>query len=194
MEQRIIAFHQDDEQQWVAQLACGHNQHVRHNAPWTNRPWVTTPEGRDSMIDRALNCAKCDTAAPPDRPSTMKDNSTPEAIVQRQLDAYNAKNLEAWLATYADDARQFEHPGTLLAAGHEEIRARAVPRFQETNLHAKLLQRSVMGHIVIDHETVNRTFSEGPGRMELVCIYEVREGKIQTASFVFGEKSLDASA
>ena len=56
------------------------------------------------------------------------------------------------------------------------------------------MQRSVMGHIIIDHETVSRTFPEGPGRIELVCIYEVREGKIQTASFISGAKSLDASA
>ena len=123
----------------------------------------------------------------------MKDHLAPEAVVQRQLDAYNSKNLEAWLATYAEDAQQFEHPGKLLATGHAEIRARAVARFQEPNLHAKLLQRSVMGHIVIDYETVSRTFPEGPGRVELVCIYEVREGKIRTASFVFGAKSLDAN-
>jgi hypothetical protein len=123
----------------------------------------------------------------------MKEKLTPEAVVQRQLDSYNSKNLEAWLATYAKDAKQFEHPGKLLASGHAEIRARAAARFQEPNLHAKLMQRSVMGHIIIDHETVSRTFPEGPGRIELVCIYEVREGKIQTASFINGTKSLDAS-
>jgi hypothetical protein len=53
---------------------------------------------------------------------------TPEAVVQRQLDSYNSKDLEAWLATYAEDAKQFEHPGKLLASGHAEIRARAAAR------------------------------------------------------------------
>ena len=123
----------------------------------------------------------------------MKNNLTPEGVVQKQLDSYNSKNLEAWLATYAEDAKQLEHPGKLLASGHAEIRTRAAVRFQEPNLHAKLKQRSVMGHIVIDYETVTRTFPEGPGRIELVCIYEVREGKIQTASFINGAKYLDAS-
>jgi hypothetical protein len=103
------------------------------------------------------------------------------------------ENLDAWLATYAEDAKQFEHPGKLLASGHAEIRARAAARFQEPNLHAKLLQRSVMGHIIIDHETVTRTFPEGPGRIEVVCIYEVHAVKIQTTSFINGAKSLDAS-
>ena len=46
MEQKIVGFHQDEEQHWVAELECGHNQHVRHDPPWTNRPWVITPEGR----------------------------------------------------------------------------------------------------------------------------------------------------
>lgn len=123
----------------------------------------------------------------------MSAHLSPEAVVQRQFEAYNSKNLEAWLATYAEDAKQFEHPGKLLASGLAEIRARAAARFEEPNLHAKLLQRSVMGQIVIDHETVTRTFPEGPGRIELVCIYDVRNGKIQTASFVFGAKVLDAS-
>jgi hypothetical protein len=48
-----------------------------------------------------------------------------------------------------------------------------------------------MGTIVVDHEEVTRTFPEGPGRIELVCIYEVRDGKIQTGTFKFGEKKLD---
>jgi hypothetical protein len=54
----------------------------------------------------------------------MTELTTPEAIVQRQLDAYNAKDIEAWLATYAPDARQFEHPGKLLASSRVEIRVR----------------------------------------------------------------------
>ena len=116
----------------------------------------------------------------------MPSWSSPEVVVQRQLDAYNARDLEAWLATYAPDAKQYEHPGKLLASGHAEIRARTAPRFTEPNLHARLLKRTVMGCIVIDHEDVARTFPEGPGRVELVCIYTVEQGLIQNASFVLG--------
>lgn len=123
----------------------------------------------------------------------MPDSSSPAAVVQRQLDAYNARDLDAWLATYAPDARQFEHPGILLAEGHAQIRRRSEPRFTEPNLHARLVQRSVMGQMVIDQEVVSRTFPEGPGTIELVCIYEVREGLIRSASFVFGDKTLAAA-
>ncbi|WP_295718171.1 DUF3565 domain-containing protein [uncultured Halovibrio sp.] len=66
MRQPITGYHRDEEGHWVAQLACGHNQHVRHDPPFINRPWVVTPEGRDSMLGTALACKKCDEGAPPD--------------------------------------------------------------------------------------------------------------------------------
>ncbi|HEV7914617.1 MAG TPA: DUF3565 domain-containing protein [Albitalea sp.] len=67
MDRRIVGFHQDELHDWVAQLECGHHQHVRHDPPWTSRPWVLTPEGRAGVIGRMLPCRKCDTGAPPDR-------------------------------------------------------------------------------------------------------------------------------
>ncbi|NBF05138.1 steroid delta-isomerase [Pseudomonas sp. Fl5BN2] len=121
----------------------------------------------------------------------MPDFPSPEAVVEEQLQAYNCKDVQAWLATYALDARQYEHPATLLATGHEEIRSRAVLRFQEPNLHARLIQRSVMGNVVIDHELISRTFADGTGTLETVAIYEVQAGKIKCASFITGQKTLD---
>jgi hypothetical protein len=67
MEQRIVGFHEDEARHWVAELECGHNQHVRHDPPWTIRPWVVTPEGRASHMGKRLNCKKCDSGAPRDR-------------------------------------------------------------------------------------------------------------------------------
>jgi hypothetical protein len=119
--------------------------------------------------------------------------STPETVVQRQLDAYNARDIDALLATYAPDARQFEHPGKLLATGAAAMRERMAVRFEEPNLHARLLQRVVMGNIVIDHEEVTRTFPEGTGRVDMVAIYEVADGKIESASVQVSNKRLDAA-
>jgi hypothetical protein len=116
---------------------------------------------------------------------------SPEAVVQQQLDAYNARDLEAWLATYAVDACQYQHPATLLARGHAEIRQRAIARFAEPDLHARLLHRQVLGQVVIDHEMVRRNFAEGPGHVELLCLYTVDAGKISSASFVSGPMQLD---
>jgi hypothetical protein len=66
----ITGFHQDDAQHWVAELECGHNQHVRHDPPWTSRLWVTTAEGREAHRGVELDCKKCDTGEPPDRVPT----------------------------------------------------------------------------------------------------------------------------
>lgn len=60
MQQAIVGFHQDEENHWVADLACGHGQHVRHNPPWQNRPWVITEQGRKEKLGVMLECKKCD--------------------------------------------------------------------------------------------------------------------------------------
>ncbi len=66
MKQSIIGFHQDEESHWVAKLACGHNQHVRHNPPWILRPWVISESGRVEKLGTQLDCKKCESGAPPD--------------------------------------------------------------------------------------------------------------------------------
>ncbi|MBS0182422.1 MAG: DUF3565 domain-containing protein [Nitrospira sp.] len=63
MQQPIVGYHQDDYGDWVADLACGHGQHVRHQPPFTNRPWVLTVAGRDQYVGTHLNCKKCDEPA-----------------------------------------------------------------------------------------------------------------------------------
>jgi hypothetical protein len=115
----------------------------------------------------------------------------PEAIVQAQLEAYNAHDIDAFLATYADDAQIFEHPAKLLAAGPAQLRERYTARFQEPNLRAVVAKRIVMGNMVIDHERVTRTFPEGPGMLEAIAIYEVQSGKIAKVWLVMGPKTLN---
>ena len=60
MQQPIIDFAQDEAGDWVAHLACGHRQHVRHQPPWINRPWVLTEAGRAEKVGICLNCKQCD--------------------------------------------------------------------------------------------------------------------------------------
>lgn len=66
MQQPIVGYHLDDESHWVAELACGHCQHVRHNPPWVVRHWVVTEMGRAAMLGLLLGCKKCDANAPRD--------------------------------------------------------------------------------------------------------------------------------
>jgi hypothetical protein len=119
---------------------------------------------------------------------------SPEAVVQRQLDAYNARDIDALIAIYAADAQMFEHPAKLLAKGSTALRERFLVRFKEPNLHAALLKRVVMGNTVIDHERVTRTFPDGPGTAELVMIYQVENERIANAWVIAGAIKLDGGA
>jgi tRNA (adenine37-N6)-methyltransferase len=56
----ITGFHQDAEGHWVAELACGHNQHMRHQPPWQDRAWVLTAGGRERFIGTEIRCTPCE--------------------------------------------------------------------------------------------------------------------------------------
>jgi hypothetical protein len=122
---------------------------------------------------------------------------TPEQLIQRQLDCYNAKDLEGLLATYAPDVSHYDLHGNLLGKGHDELRKRFAIRFAEPDLHAKLVQRIVMGNVVTDYEIITRNFpSTDPdfpnakGTIEMLCIYEVENNEIVRATFATGRKSI----
>ena len=110
-----------------------------------------------------------------------------ETVVQQQLEAYNNRDLEAWLRTYKADAEQYLLHAGLLASGHEAIRRRMTDRFNDPALHAELISRTVMDSIVIDHEFVTRTFPDGLETVEMICIYEVHAGLIAKATFSIGQ-------
>lgn len=56
----VRGFRRDGEGFWVAELSCGHTQHVRHSPPWFNRPWVATAIGRRAMLGRQMRCGWCE--------------------------------------------------------------------------------------------------------------------------------------
>jgi hypothetical protein len=120
--------------------------------------------------------------------------SSPEAIVQTQIDAYNAHDLDAFVATFSADAKVFEHPAKPIASGESQLRERYIERFKEQNLHAEIVKRIVMGNIVVFHEKVTRTFPEGPGVLEVVAIYQIENGKIAKLWLIFGPKTLNAKS
>ena len=65
MQRTIVGFHQDDEGEWVAELVCGHQQHVRHRPPFFPEPWVLEPEGREDRVGTPLDCLLCDQGGEP---------------------------------------------------------------------------------------------------------------------------------
>ncbi|WP_394559452.1 DUF3565 domain-containing protein [Aquipseudomonas alcaligenes] len=56
---RLLGFHQDEDGHWVADLSCGHTQHLRHQPPWQNRAWVTDPEQRQRHLGQPFACGWC---------------------------------------------------------------------------------------------------------------------------------------
>ncbi len=98
MKQKISGFHQDAVGDWVADLACGHTQHVRHNPPLVNRAWVITPKGRDEHIGMELDCKKCD-ATPSSEVGEMIDDPIPEEK-RRVAEAIKGACLKTALEAY----------------------------------------------------------------------------------------------
>lgn len=62
----VSGHHQDEEGDWVAELSCGHGQHIRHRPPFLLREWVLDAGGRGARLGTPLDCPLCDRAELPD--------------------------------------------------------------------------------------------------------------------------------
>ena len=67
MRRAITGWHTDEVGDWVAELACGHGQHVRHQPPFRERPWVVEEAGRAARLGTDLECVLCDEVSDPSR-------------------------------------------------------------------------------------------------------------------------------
>lgn len=106
---------------------------------------------------------------------------TPEDLAQRQLNAYNLRNIDAFLEPYADDVEVYNYPDQLQFKGKETMRAGYSKMFENTpNLHCELVDRIVQGNIVIDKERVRF----GDKIMEAVAIYHIENNKIKKVYFI----------
>lgn len=121
------------------------------------------------------------------------DSTSAETVAAGQLAAYNARDIEAFMAFWHENAEIFEHPSTLLAAGAAQIRARHIVRFDEPDLHGKLIARFSVGNLVVDREVVTRNFPEGRGEIDVIALYEIEAGRIAKAWFKAGPPRLEAS-
>ena len=109
-------------------------------------------------------------------------------IVQRQVEAYNARDLDRFVATYADDIRIFRMPAAEPAiSGKAQLAEAYRARFSVPALHADIVARIVLGNKVIDHERV-RGIRQHP--IEALAIYEVSSDLIQPVWFFQGESSV----
>lgn len=104
-------------------------------------------------------------------------------LAQRQLDAYNAHDLEAFVACYHPEVEVRDFPaGTLRFQGHAELRARYGPMFENPALHAHLVSRTALGPLCIDTERVEG-IREGED-VSAIAIYECEGESIRRVWFV----------
>jgi hypothetical protein len=102
-------------------------------------------------------------------------------IVEEQLQAYNARDLDRFAATYADDIRIYRMPATEPAmTGQAQLRETYRKRFSSPGLHAQIVNRIAIGNKVIDHE---RVVGIEAGPIEAVAVYEVGGGLIRAVWF-----------
>ncbi len=103
---------------------------------------------------------------------------SPETVVQRQLEAYNARDLRRFLAAYDDGIRVYRSPAhdPVMVGKAAFAEYYATQRFNRTGLNAVLVNRMVLGNRVIDHERISGV-REQP--FEVAVVYEVINGLIQ---------------
>lgn len=110
--------------------------------------------------------------------------SSPTEVVQAQVNAYNAHDVEALAACYADDASLAYLSGERAPIqGKDAIRTAFgfLPR-QPKTFHVEILQRNAAGPVVIDEE---RLHGLPPGKQlpDAFAIYEVHAGLITKVWF-----------
>lgn len=147
-------------------------------------PFVQTPAPPVTSASPAAMPAPGVTVGPAAMaaPAAMAVPSSSE-IVQAQVDAFNARDLERFLSFYADDARILDYPDQVLASGKDAMRDRYRKLFQPAEqLHATIQHRTVFDRFVIDQERVTGL---PDGKVtDAVAIYETKGGRIVRVTFL----------
>ncbi|MDO6517184.1 nuclear transport factor 2 family protein [Zobellia uliginosa] len=166
----------------ICWLANGHiiaadNKTLMEIDPEKNKEWK-----RFLRLDKkGLNNISRIAVSPNGSHLSLVVEQSPEAIVQNQLDAYNDRNLKAFLNTYSEDIQIFNFPNEPNLVGKDALKERYKAFFESTpDLHCKIKNRIIIGNKIIDKEKVTangKTFWA-------VAIYEVENGKIAKLTFL----------
>ena len=99
-------------------------------------------------------------------------------VIERQLEAYNARDLDRFLAEYSDNIRAFRPPAIEPSIVGKAALAEfySTQRFNRPALHADVLNRMVLGSFVIDHERISG-IQDQP--FEVAIVYQLVDGLIQ---------------
>lgn len=108
--------------------------------------------------------------------------SDPSVPVAKQFDAYNRHDLAAFVACFAEDFQSYRMPA--LQPSLQGLQALgafyAEHRFNNPELRAELISRTVLGNLVFDHERIHGI---QPSPVENMAVFEVENALIKTAWF-----------
>jgi len=128
-------------------------------------------------ISAILNAQVNSSEQPPEK-------STVVALVEQQVEGYNARNIDAFLVPYADSVEFYTFADDKLTLkGKERLRRGYSDFFQKVpDLHCEIKGRLVQGNIVIDKEHL--TGLNGKMEVEAIVIYEIESGKIKKVNVI----------
>ncbi len=110
-----------------------------------------------------------------------KTSEDPVTIVDKQLEAYNARDINGFMATYSSDIQLYSFPDKLISEGQTGMKNNYGSFFKATpDLNCTIKNRIVIGNKVIDEEflTINgKNYSA-------IAIYEVENGLISKVTFI----------
>ena len=119
--------------------------------------------------------------------AAQENTSEAVRLVQMQLDGYNARDIDKFLAPYSDSVKIYMYPDQLRSQGIESMRQSYGKMFANTpDLHCELANRVVMGNTVLDHERV--VIRKGQPVVEAIAVYKISDGKIAEVRFIYPEK------
>jgi len=144
---------------------------------------IVSPDGtKFALVGQGGLATKENTESGTTKTETSKENPTEiEAIVQKQLEAYNNRDIDAFMATYSQDIKLYNYPNELTTEGQEQMRKSYKEWFDKTpDLNAHIKKRMVIGNKVIDEEQVTAN-----GQIfHAVAIYEIENGLIKKVTFI----------
>ena len=105
-------------------------------------------------------------------------------LAERQLSAYNAADLDAFVACYHEEVRVLNGE-SLSLDGIQQFRERYRPLFEGWSFGAAVPKRMALGMHCFDYETWWRIDPENGERTEgeIIVRYELRDERIGTVQF-----------
>lgn len=176
----IIDLPQKEDICWLPDgtlLSASKNMILQHN-PKKGKGWYTFHAFKDENIN---NISRIIVNKDGTKLALVAEVS-PRELAQEQLEAYNKRDIEAFLKPFAKNVKVYAFPDKLEYKGMDNMRKRYAPMFEKTkDLHCKVVSRIVKGNTVIDEGLVT---SNGQ-QFKTVTIYEMKYGKIVSVRFVY---------